>query len=324
LPIHAVDNIHRYSTANAGRRAHVAYWNGLLRDLVVPLKVTAADPTHFEAELSVGQFGTSAMADVRSSPANVDYDINHVGLINEHFYSLQMAVEGRCHFRVFGNESVLEPGDLVLNDSHVPSQIQFDEPARILSIRIQPSALGTYVPETEQFLGVQIRGAHVMGGLLGRMLMAFWEQIGAGMPPDLAPPLEQSLLQVLASYFAIEHGPQYVNASTAALRRTQIKRYVESHLTDPELAANSIAAGLGVSPRFVFRAFAGERESLADYVQRRRLEQISIYLKNPLWSHWTITQIAMHWGFASVPHFSRVFKGHFSETPGAFRRRHAI
>jgi AraC-like DNA-binding protein len=76
-----------------------------------------------------------------------------------------------------------------------------------------------------------------------------------------------------------------------------------------------------VSTRYVYRAFANSGESLAGYIQRRRLEQICFYLRNPLWSHWTITKIALHWGFSSVPHFSRVFKEHFGQRPGEFRQR---
>ena len=133
-----MDGIQRYSTASAGSHAHIAYWNGVLHDLLVPLKVTARDPGSFEAELMIGRLGSSVMANVCSSPANVDYDINHIGEISAHFYSLLMVVDSRCRFRAFGKESMLEAGDLVLNDSHVPSQIQFDEAARILSIRIEP------------------------------------------------------------------------------------------------------------------------------------------------------------------------------------------
>ncbi len=316
-----MESIQRYSTASAGSRAHIAYWNGMLQELLVPLKVTAGDPDNFEAELMIGLFGSAVMADIRSSPADVDYDIKHVEQIDTHFYSLMMAVQGRCRFRAFGNESMLEEGDLVLNDSHVPSHVHCDEPSRILSIRIEPQALGTFVPVTEQFLGVPIRQAHVMGGLLGQMLLGFWEQIDLGLPEEYAQPLIHSLLQVLGSYFALEHGSRVVESTSSDLRRAAIKRHVEADLTNPLLSAETIAEAMSVSTRYVFRAFAGQNESLTAYIQRRRLEQVSAYLRSPLWSHWTVTRIAMHWGFASVPHFTRVFKQLFGMTPGEFRRQ---
>jgi len=318
-----MDTIHRYSTANAGSRAHIAYWNSVLQNLLVPLKVTADDPHEFQAELMIGHFGSAVMADVRSSPACVDYDVKHIDQITEHFYSLQMVVEGHCTFRAFGRESEMGPGDIVLNDSHVPSQISFADSSRILSIRIDPQALGTYVPETEQFLGVPIRETHTMGRLLGQMLLGYWEQVGQGMPDEFAPTLQQSLLQVLASYFALEHARTFADASTSVLRRAAVKRYVEANLADPELAAPVIAKALGVSTRYIFRAFTGDDETLSTYIQRRRLEQVSIYLLSPLWAHWTVTRIAMHWGFTSVPHFSRLFRRHYGEAPGEYRRRHA-
>lgn len=316
-----MSSIQRYSTANAGSRAHIAYWNGVLHDLLVPLRVTASEAHDFEAELLLGQFGAMPMARIRCSPVTVDYDNNHIEQAGPHFFSLHIAVVGTFRFSTFGRVVTLGEGDLILSDSHATCQMECAEQSEVMSIQIEPAALASHLPAPEQFLGIPIRRSRATGGLLSSMMQSIWEQIGQGLPDEYAQPLAQSLLQVLAMYFALEHGPRIAEASSTDLRRTTIKRHIEANLNDPQLSAHTIAAAMGVSTRYVFRAFAGSEESLNEYIQRRRLEQVSFYLRNPLWSHWTITKIAMHWGFASVPHFSRVFKQHFGQRPGEFRRR---
>lgn len=316
-----MDQIHRYSTANAGSHAHVDYWNSVLRDLLIPLKVTSTGPGDFEAELELFQFGSTMLANICSSPARVDHDDRHIQQTDSRFFSLILCVEGTLDFRTGSKEMTLAEGDLVLYDSHAPSRLRFDVRHRALSMRIEPRSLATYVPNPEQFLGIPIRHEHHLGKVVGEMLVGIWEQVRRGLPADFENPLRRALLQVLASYLALEHGARVIGSNKLEIRRAAIKRHIEAHLTDPTLSVGSIGKAIKVSPRHVFRVFAEDEESLNAYIQRRRLEQSGYYLSSPLWSHWTITEVALHWGFTSVPHFSRLFKHRYSATPGEFRRR---
>lgn len=315
-----MDQIHRYSTASAGSHAHTAYWNSVLRALLLPLKVTSTGAGEFEAELEIGQFGSTILASIRSTPATIDHDVRHVEQTEDRFFSLILCVEGDLHFSSGGKHMTLATGDLVLYDSHAPSRLSFDVVHRALSMRIETRSLGNYIPNPEQFLGIPIRHDHDLGRLLGDMLQSIWRQLHHGLPEAAANPLRRALLQVLASYFALEHSAGITGSTRLDIRRTEIKRHIEANLTDPELSVRSIGKAFRLSTRYVFRAFAAGEESLTAYIQRRRLEQVAYYLSSPLWSHWTITQIALHWGFTSVPHFSRLFKQRYDFTPGEFRR----
>lgn len=101
--------------------------------------------------------------------------------------------------------------------------------------------------------------------------------------------------------------------------RDRIRAYVQQHLRDPELSADSIARALNCSRRHLYNAFAGEGESIAAYIQRQRLQACIRELQQSGPDARPITDIAMSWGFGNPSHFSRVFRDHTGMTPSAFR-----
>src|SRR5690606_41043905 len=82
-----------------------------------------------------------------------------------------------------------------------------------------------------------------------------------------------------------------------------------------------VAAHFGLSSRYLRKLFAGEGESVARYIQRRRLEKSADRITNLLWRDQSITDICYDVGFKSPPHFTRAFKARFGVTPNEYRKR---
>jgi AraC-like DNA-binding protein len=101
--------------------------------------------------------------------------------------------------------------------------------------------------------------------------------------------------------------------------RDRIRAYVQQHLRDPQLSADSIARALNCSRRHLYNAFAGEGESIAAFIQRQRLQACIRELQQAGADARPITDIALSWGFGNPSHFSRVFRDHTGMTPTAFR-----
>src|SRR5690606_39666413 len=57
------------------------------------------------------------------------------------------------------------------------------------------------------------------------------------------------------------------------LHKQRILRYMQDNLRDSDLSASSIAAGVGLSTRYVYELFSDEEESLMRRVLRSRLER---------------------------------------------------
>ena len=68
------------------------------------------------------------------------------------------------------------------------------------------------------------------------------------------------------------------------------------------------------------RLYAVEKETLAKYILRRRLDECARAL---LSSHVgrSITEIAFAYGFKSATHFGRAFRERYRVTPGKYRRQ---
>jgi AraC-like DNA-binding protein len=184
--------------------------------------------------------------------------------------------------------------------------------------------LARYIPNPEAVFGRRVRGSGGFGQLVGTMLRAIWTQVENGLPPECGPNLTKSLLEVIATAYAIEHRVDAGESSVAAARRAQIKRFIERHLRDADLNASSVATGLGLSARYTRMVFAAEGEGIADYIMRRRLEECATQLKSAPWQGRSITDTAFTWGFSSMPHFTRAFKEHFTVTPTEYRRTAAV
>lgn len=87
---------------------------------------------------------------------------------------------------------------------------------------------------------------------------------------------------------------------------------------DPQLSPAGIARQLRCSRATLYRAFQSERTTVADYIQRLRLERIRADLMT-VTPRIPISSIALDHGFECLSHFHRRFKQRYGCTPGAMR-----
>ena len=95
--------------------------------------------------------------------------------------------------------------------------------------------------------------------------------------------------------------------------RSDIRRYVRTHLQDPELGPASIARAYSISVRALHALFEDVDASVAGLVRSERLARCREDLQRP--NGGSVTDIAFRWGFCDAAHFSRVFKRAFGVHP---------
>lgn len=105
--------------------------------------------------------------------------------------------------------------------------------------------------------------------------------------------------------------------STHALMN-QIRTYMESHYTDPELSLASISEQFQLHTSHVSRAFKEEiGEKFVDYLVKIRMEQAKKMLVN---SSYSVQDIGAKVGYTHAISFIRAFKKYTGFTPGEYRR----
>ena len=290
------------------------------RRVFYPLEIKPRDRDTFNAAFSVEQLGIGAVARMFSSAAVIERSTRHIDHSLERRVTLLMSVESAVRVVHFGHDVELGEGDLVLADSLLPSRMTLDRDNTSLGLVLPYETLRRYLPDPEAVFGRRVAGDQGLGPLVGTMLRAVWNHVERGLPPEYGCNLIKGLLEVIATTYALEHRSDACSSSVAAARRAQIKRFIEGHLRDADLSANSVAKGLGLSARYTRMVFTAEGEGIAEYIMRRRLEESASQLRNALWRGSSITDTAFAWGFSSTAHFTRAFKARFAVTPTEYRR----
>jgi AraC-like DNA-binding protein len=98
-------------------------------------------------------------------------------------------------------------------------------------------------------------------------------------------------------------------------------RYVEEHISCPELKSAAVAVYADVSEVYLRRLFVENLDtSLMEYVRKRRLDLACMLLKDTSSS---VTDISFRCGYSSIYHFCRAFKGTVGCTPTEYRDNNA-
>lgn len=112
--------------------------------------------------------------------------------------------------------------------------------------------------------------------------------------------------------------PEQLSAIHATVR-SQATRYMSRRLLDPELRVQDIAAAAGVSRTTLFRAFAPG--GLRRYLLDMRLDSARSSLSGRDPRRQTVAEVAYRHGFASAPHFTRLYRERFGHAPGEMAAR---
>ncbi|MFI6165468.1 helix-turn-helix domain-containing protein [Nocardia sp. NPDC051052] len=152
-----------------------------------------------------------------------------------------------------------------------------------------------------------------------RLLLAHAEMVRATIA-DLSPAGRQAagnamleLLKAVALGHFDDVEPRLAPALTQAA-----KNLADRRLADPELSPTVLARELNVSLRTLQRAFAAEGESVAAYIQHRRLQEARLALTSR--NRLSVSELAAYWQFADRSHFIRAFKRAYGLTPTEYAR----
>jgi AraC-like DNA-binding protein len=179
------------------------------------------------------------------------------------------------------------------------------------------------LPRDGHWRGRPLRGTSPLGMVLNAHVEAVSKAMDQ-LAPDTRAALLETTIDLVALAFTDEAKAFAGNASTA--RRALVMRamrFIDGNLANAALSAVSVAATLGVSTGYLQHAFQETGTTVGGYIRLRRLERCRDDLADPLRAGEHVGEIAMRWGFADMPHFSRAFKQQFGLSPRAHRARAA-
>jgi AraC family transcriptional activator of tynA and feaB len=320
-----VMGMERYSTAGLPTVGRMAAWNALYAQSMSKVEFashdTSSDHRPFDAELSIGQLGPVRLARLHADSYSVERSRKHINRNAPRLYSFLLQAKGSSTFQHCGHEAQLDEGDFVLVDTGLPHYFLTKEEATTIMVRVQPDVLREYLPTPEQFCGLQLGKAVGFTATVAAMVQSLSDQISRGTGTAYEERVARYLLEMISMSYTMGFEGSSRGSAVAWQRQSDIIRYIEDNLRDPQLSQASIASGLRLSPRYLRTVFSISGEKMSAYILRRRLEECARQMRNPAWNGHTLTEIAFSWGFNSAAHFTHSFRDQFGIAPRDYRRQ---
>jgi len=228
--------------------------------------------------------------------------------------------EGEAEVSQGGRTSYIQAGQIFIVD---PSRAFHIKTGKIhtRSVYLPIAPLRALVPIIDDLTAVAIDAKQGVGTLFGRVLDQLFElapTLSEGVADRIAGTLPHLLSTALLS---LEQSHDLSPDRLKEMHRQRIHQFIDAHVDDPELDAEAIAKGVGLSTRYVYELYSKEPETLMRTVWRLRLDRCGADLNNDQLRNRSIGEIAFRWGFSDVAHFSRAFREKFNCTARDWRKR---
>ena len=295
-------------------------WNGVVNGAFENLTVDATRDG-FEGVLDARRFGDIDLSRVASSPAVVRRARpGGEPAAHQRYFKLHLQDLGSSLNIQDGHEAVLRPGDLMLCDSSRPYSIRFDDPNRMLVLRLPEARVVARLGDPDAIVGRRLG----VEGLGASMLSTFVRSLWAAPPMEDDADCDGALLDAALNLLAAACGsgapannwaPPRIGASQM---KDRIRRFIDDNLRDPDLSVGGVARALGVSPRYVQMVFAAMATTPLAYIRRKRLQLAAQHLRRH-GLDCSITDLSFSLGFNDLSHFSRAFKTRYGVGPREYR-----
>lgn len=311
----------RWCVSGVGSARRLEAWSEILAATHVAFDVrsTWRTPESFRGAVRRHRLGELMLVDCTATPFLGGRGNGVIGVggdqrRQENVLGFQFVARGVEMVREGSRELAVSAGDVVLWDGLQPTEVEIVEPfykRTLLFPRDRVLALCPRLGELDALPPLDRDGP-------SRLLARYMNALALELPRlDAAArtAAADAALELLRG--AVEPSLPTRRQAARAAMRTEIRRYVRTHLQDPLLGPGSIAAAYAMSVRALHGLFEDADESVAGLVRRERLSRCREDLERP--SGGSITEIAFRWGFSDAAHFSRVFKREFGITPSELR-----
>ena len=229
--------------------------------------------------------------------------------------------EGSSFVEQDGHTALLQPGDWTIYETGKPSNIVIPGRAGMFFLIIPREKVLTRNFDLGNLVAHRFSGSRGLGKLIWSLLSATFDQM-----PEIRDRSGQDIADIVVQMIRLallESADEHAWVDSKESIRERVKRYISSHLRDPDLSITKLAGTTRCTKRYLHMAFHSENISISDYILKLRLKRCREDLLNPAFVHRSITDIAYSWGFNSSNHFSRCFKEEFGASPRSLRAEFA-
>ncbi|QKZ17608.1 helix-turn-helix domain-containing protein [Streptomyces chartreusis] len=173
---------------------------------------------------------------------------------------------------------------------------------------------------SQQLTATAVRADSTLGRLLSPVLSSVLDP-GCEVSATGASRLADEIAELAITAALEEVEPDDPDAQARQLY-TAVLHHINTHIDDPGLSPQQIAATFYISTRTLHRIFARFYTTVATAIRTRRLESCRQALLSPSNAHHSLTEVAARYGFPNPAVFSRTFTSAYGVTPSHYRELH--
>lgn len=274
--------------------------------------------TDFDGHLSSGRAGDLILTRLEANRHRVVRTMDMVRASDEGYLKIVAPLRGRAGVEQSGRQAWVGPGAWTIYDTTADYLIANPERVEHLIVMVPKAQLAGQGLRLDTLMARPVGGATGIARVALTTMRSTFEEL-PNMSADAARGAGELVTQ-LVRLSLIELAGQHTPLTQREALKDRIRHHVALHLRDPDLSVDQIATALNCSRRHLYNAFADEPHTLASYIQHLRLDACLRELQQVGPAARPITDIALHWGFNNLSHFSRVFRERTGQSPSEFRQ----
>ena len=306
----------KFTAEGVPARSRVDYWRHVLGGLVGSVEPFGALPR----SLPAADAGPLRVVDIVVDQAGgADRARQHIRSDDPELCDVDVVVRGRGAVEQDRRSADVRPGDFTVVDLARPAHWDMS-PTRLVTLAFPFAMLQLNHDDLARLTATPIRGTMGTAALASSLARNLADQLDALDTVD--PRAGTALLDLLSAALHARLDKPLPQETRERAIVHHVYRFIETHLSDPELSPATVAAAHHISLRYLYKLFALEDPTVARLIQQRRLERCRHDLMDAAQATKPVSAIAARWGLANPGHFSKLFRAAYGMTPTEFRVRY--
>jgi AraC-like DNA-binding protein len=294
--------------------ARSRHWHEAIGQAYFPLDLSFRRPEAFDGELSMWQLGEVSLSRLTSDALMYRRLPKHLQIQGPEEFLITLPAKSELLFAQGGREVRANPGAFFIERSHEPYEFSHAEPADLWVMKLSLAMLGGRVRAPDRFCSLQFDATNGANGLFVDMVHLIPQRYDA-MSEEARSMVGRQLADLLA--MALQSDERVLSSGGSTVRMAHLARiesFVRRHIDNPDLGPDEVAAGCGVSVRYLHELLRDTNQTLGSWIRDQRLAAAREDLGNPRDKR-AIGEIAYARGFADQAQFSRAFRQRYGITP---------
>jgi AraC-like DNA-binding protein len=311
-----------YCASAVPRPDRAVYWARSVTETLFPLSADIREPARFDGRLRRWELGALSLSHFVTGGVRYRRERHHLPRLGEEEVLVSFSLRSETRFDQnalslrFGRE------EFIIQRGGMPYEFGHAEANELLVLKVKAEDLSRRVRALDRFAPLVFDAGRGVGRLLLDTVRAMPERL-AQTDARLHGRLGGTLLELLG--LALEGDERVLASGETTVRQAHLGRiemFIRQNLHRPALSPEVIAAGCGISVRYLHELFSQRGRSVGSWVRELRLLAAREQLCDPSRRE-TIAEAAYRWGFGDQAQFSRLYRAQFGETPRDTKRRHA-